>query len=81
MPEQLREVKVVIFLDKARSPFVGMVDWLESLRDLRLKEKVEIWLRSASRLVGLESMDVRSREVRFWNLWNKRGRRKGRRVE
>lgn len=73
MLEQVREVKVVIFLEKIRNPFKGMVCWLERLRDLRGKGELEIWMRSASRLVSLE-MRVRLREVRFGNLWKRRER-------
>ena len=43
MLENVREVTVVINLDKTRNPFAGMVDWLESLRDLNFNGKVDIW--------------------------------------
>jgi hypothetical protein len=33
--EQLSEVKVVMFLEKARKPIAGILAWLERLRDLR----------------------------------------------
>jgi hypothetical protein len=42
MWEQVREVNVVIFWDKARNPFRGMVEWLERSNDLRFKGKKEI---------------------------------------
>jgi hypothetical protein len=42
MFEQVREVKDVIFLAKARNPLAGMIDWFERLRDLRCNGKVEI---------------------------------------
>jgi hypothetical protein len=42
MFEQVREIKDVIFLAKARNPFAGIVDWFERLRDLRCNGKVEI---------------------------------------
>jgi hypothetical protein len=42
MWEQVREVNVVIFLDKARNPIKGMVMWFERFSDLRFKGKQEI---------------------------------------
>jgi hypothetical protein len=45
MFEYVKEVKVVIFLDKARNPFAGNWVWFESLSDLRLNGNLEIWQR------------------------------------
>ncbi|MCI07322.1 hypothetical protein A2U01_0028388 [Trifolium medium] len=72
MLEQTREVKVVIFWEKIRSPSGGMVHWqLEKLSDLTCKGKQDISVRSASRS---PVKCVRSREVRLVNLWKSRGR-------
>jgi len=68
MLENVREVTVVINLDKTRNPFAGMVDWLESLRDLNFNGQVDIWQRSASRSPEKCS---KLREVRFGNLSNR----------
>jgi hypothetical protein len=40
--EQMREVKVVIFREKARNPIGGMTGWLEILRDVRFNRKQDI---------------------------------------
>jgi hypothetical protein len=39
MMEQVREVKVVVFLEKARNPSAGMVCLLERLSDVSFKGK------------------------------------------
>jgi hypothetical protein len=49
MSIHVREVKVVIFLDKARNPFAGNLGWYDSLRDLSLNGNLEIWQRMALR--------------------------------
>jgi hypothetical protein len=61
----MRDVKVVIFLEKARNPFAGMVGWLERLRDVRFNRKQDIGERSASRS---PEKHVRLRDVRLVNL-------------
>jgi hypothetical protein len=63
MWEQVREVKVVIFCEKARNPFAGMVYLQEILSDVSFNGKQEIWMRSVSR-----SMLLRLRELRLVNL-------------
>jgi Leu/Phe-tRNA-protein transferase len=65
MWEQVREVKVVIFCEKARSiPFAGLMVYLqEILSDVSFNGKQEIWMRSVSR-----SMLLRLRELRLVNL-------------
>jgi len=68
MLENVREVTVVINLDKTCNPFAGMVDWLESLRDLNFNGQVDIWQRRASR--SLEKFS-KLRKVRFGNLLNR----------
>jgi hypothetical protein len=42
MLEQIRDVKVVIFLEKARNPIAGMVGWLEIFSDVSFNRKQEI---------------------------------------
>jgi hypothetical protein len=42
---QMREVKVVIFLEKARRPFAGILSWLERLSDVIFNGKRETWVR------------------------------------
>lgn len=72
MLEQIREVKVVIFLEKACNPLAGILDRLERLSDVSvLNGKLEIWQRS---LLGLPMKEERSREVRLLNLWKRRWR-------
>jgi hypothetical protein len=46
--QQMREVKVVIFLEKARNPIEGMVGLSDRLSDVRFFNG-GIWQRSASR--------------------------------
>ncbi|MCI17020.1 hypothetical protein A2U01_0038167 [Trifolium medium] len=70
MLEHVREVKVVIFLDKARNPSAGNVEWSDSLSDLSLNGSLEIWQR---RVLRSPWKLVISREVRLGNLWNKIG--------
>jgi hypothetical protein len=70
MLEHVREVKVVIFLDKARNPSAGNVEWSDSLSDLSLNGNLEIWQRRVLRSPW-ELMIWR--EVRLGNLWNKVG--------
>jgi hypothetical protein len=70
MLEHVREVKVVIFLDKARNPSAGNVEWSDSLSDLSLNGNVEIWQR---RVLRSPWEVVIWREVRLGNLWNKVG--------
>jgi hypothetical protein len=73
--EQVREVNVVIFWEKARNPFAGTVRWLERLSDVIFNDgKREILRRRASRSPWKR---VRLRELRFVNL-SKRRQRKGR---
>jgi hypothetical protein len=70
MLEHVREVKVVIFLDKARNPSAGNVEWSDILSDLSLNGNLEIWQRRVLRSPW-ELMIWR--EVRLGNLWNKVG--------
>jgi hypothetical protein len=37
--EQVREIKVVIFFEKARNPLAGMVDWKEIWSDVSFNGK------------------------------------------
>jgi hypothetical protein len=69
MFEQVREVKVVIFCEKARNPFAGMVCWQEILSDVSFNGKQEILRRSVSlsRLL-LRCMLWMLRELRLVNL-------------
>lgn len=51
-PEQVKEVKVVMFCEKARNPFAGKrLPTFGSLSEVNLNdEKREIWQRRSSRL-------------------------------
>lgn len=66
--ENVREVTVVIYLDKIRNHSAGMVDWFENMRDLSFNEQVEIWQR---RELRSPEKCVKWREVRFGNLSNR----------
>lgn len=61
MMEQVREVKVVVFLENASNPFAGMVCWSERLSDVSFKGKY-IWHRSL-RLVNLQKSRGRRKHV------------------
>jgi hypothetical protein len=69
--ENVREVTVVIYLDKTRNPSAGILGWLENFRDLSFNGQVEIWQR---RELRSPEKCVKWREVRFGNLSNRRGR-------
>jgi hypothetical protein len=63
----VREVKVVIFFEKARNPFAGMVGWLERLSEVTFNGKQEILIRSlSSSMPGV----LRLRELRELKLGN-----------
>ncbi|MCH96978.1 hypothetical protein A2U01_0017970 [Trifolium medium] len=65
MLEHVREVKVVIFLEKASNPFAGKLNSYGSLRlrDLSLNGNLEIWQRRGVK-VSLEiGCDVEGDEV------------------
>lgn len=65
MLEHVSEVKVVIFRERTRNPFAGMVGLLERLSDVRFNEKRESWQRTVLRQPLYK---VKSREVRLVNL-------------
>ncbi|PNX62355.1 hypothetical protein L195_g052940, partial [Trifolium pratense] len=67
--EHMREVKVVMFCEKARNPLVGNGNTLRRWSHVTLSEKVEIWQRRLSRY-SLEIL----REVRLGNLRKREGR-------
>jgi hypothetical protein len=71
MLEHAKEVKVVIFLEKARNPFEGNLERFESSSDSRSSNgNLEIWrsraLRSPWKLVMWS-------DSRLGNLWNRVG--------
>jgi hypothetical protein len=43
MPEQVREVKVVIFCEKYRNPFAGMVSSPDIMSEVSFNGKRDIW--------------------------------------
>jgi hypothetical protein len=68
----VREVKVVVFWEKARNPSAGMVGRKERLSDVSFSGIQEISPRIA--LMSPQNNE-RSREMRFVNLWKRRGRK------
>jgi hypothetical protein len=66
--EQVREVKVVMFWEKARNPLTVMGCW-EISSDLRFNGKREISSRS---MLMLPLKPERLREIRLVNLWKRR---------
>jgi hypothetical protein len=71
--EQSRDVKVVMFWEKARNPFAGKVCWLEILSNVSFfNGKQEILRRCMSRL---QLYPERSRELRLVNLLRRRSRK------
>jgi hypothetical protein len=76
MLEYVRDVKVVIFLEKVSNPLEGKVDsvnLLERLSDVMFNGKRAIWQRSLLRTSprkGVRLRVVMLREVRLVNLLN-----------